>query len=166
MSFVSIGQTTALIPEAGSAVDPQWQQDGKSGNTQFPFGVFKALATVGEVDPARLNKTNPSRIRALTGVPDGSGAWLIDDDTVRIAYQSESQGSIWTRTPAGQTYPQKMRSGVTFTGSKLHFIDYDREGLANFLEGESSAAPLVKDSGLLFNKLYNVFGKEVSWSIS
>ena len=162
MSFVSIGQTTALIPEAGSAVDPQWQQDGKSGNTQFPFGVFKALATVGEVDPARLNKTNPSRIRALTGVPDGSGAWLIDDDTVRIAYQSESQGSIWTRTPAGQTYPQKMRSGVTFTGSKLHFIDYDREGLANFLEGESSAAPLVKDSGLLFNKLYNVFGKEVA----
>ena len=55
-----------------------------------------------------------------------------------------------------------MKSGVTFTGSKLHFIDYDREGLANFLEGESSAAPLVKDSGLLFNKLYNVFGKEVA----
>ena len=109
----------------------------KSGNTQFPYGVFKALATVGEVDPARVGRKNPGRVRALTGVPDGSGAWLLDDDTVRIAYQSESQGSIWTRTPAGQTYPQIMKSGVTFTGSKLHFIDYDREGLSTFLEGES-----------------------------
>ena len=162
MAFVRIGETTALIPEAGSAVETQWQEDGKSGNTQFPYGVFKALATVGEVDPARVGRKNPASIRALTGVPDGSGAWLLDDDTVRVAYQSESQGSIWTRTPAGQTYPQTMKSGVTFTGSKLHFIDYDREGLSTFLEGESSAAPLVKNSGLLFNKLYNVFGKEVA----
>ena len=162
MSFVVIGETTALIPEAGSAVESQWLDDGKSGNTQFPYGLFKALATVGEVDSSRVGKKNPRRIRALTGVPDGSAAWLLDDNTVRIAYQSESQGSIWTRTPAGQTYPQKMKSGVTFTGSKLHFIDYDRAGLASFLEGDSSAAPLVKKSGFLFNKLYNVFGKEVA----
>ena len=30
------------------------------------------------------------------------------------------------------------------------------------MRGRSSAAPLVKNSGLLFNKLYNVFGKEVA----
>ena len=116
-----------------------------------PYGVFKALATVGEVDPARVGRKNPASIRALTGVPDGSGAWLFDDDTVRVAYQSESQGSIWTRTPAGQTYPQTMKSGVTFTGSKLHFIDYDREGLT-FLEMNHRRRRWSR-CGLLFNWL-------------
>ena len=47
---VTIGQTTALIPEAGSAVKSEWIIDGKSGNTNFPYAEFKALATVGEVD--------------------------------------------------------------------------------------------------------------------
>ena len=69
MSFVRIGETTALIPEAGSAVELQWQKDGESGNTQFPYGLFKVLATVGEVDSARIKRKNPRRIRALTGVP-------------------------------------------------------------------------------------------------
>ena len=47
---VTIGQTTALIPEAGSAVKSEWIIDGKSGNSNFPYAEFKALATVGEVD--------------------------------------------------------------------------------------------------------------------
>ena len=50
MAMVTIGQTTALIPEAGSAVQPEWLNDGQSGNTNFPYSSYKALATVGEVD--------------------------------------------------------------------------------------------------------------------
>lgn len=50
MAKVTIGQTTALIPEAGSAVQPEWLNDGQSGNTNFPYSSYKALATVGEVD--------------------------------------------------------------------------------------------------------------------
>lgn len=58
----TIGQTTALIAEAGLA-DIELT-DGKSGNTNFPFAKFKALATVGEVDA----ETG----LALTGYPDGN----------------------------------------------------------------------------------------------
>ena len=65
MAKVTIGQTTALIPEAGSAVQPEWLNDGQSGNTNFPYSSYKALATVGEVDA----KTK----QGLTGYPDGSG---------------------------------------------------------------------------------------------
>ena len=150
------------MAEAGSAVQPEWQIDGESGNTQYPYGTFKPLATMGEVDASRAENDTPAALQALTGVPDGSGAWLIDDNTVRIAYQSESQGSIMPRTPTPQTYPQTMQSGVTFTGSKIHYIDYDREQLASFLEGDASAASMVKGSGFLFDKVYNVFGLEVT----
>ena len=162
MTFTLIGQTSAVMAEAGSAVSPEWQIDGESGNTQYPYGKFKPLATMGEVDASRADKSTPADLQALTGVPDGSGAWLVDNDTVRIAYQSESQGSIMPRTPTPQTYPQTMQSGVTFTGSKIHYIDYDRAQLADYLEDESTAASMVKGSGFLFDKVFNVFGLEVT----
>ena len=106
MAFVRIGETTALIPEAGSAVETQWQDDGNSGNTQFPYGVFKALATVGEVDPARVGRKNPASIRALTGVPDGSGAWLLDDDTVRVAISLSLRGRSGRAPLPGKPIPR------------------------------------------------------------
>ena len=112
---ITIGQTTALIPEAGSPVKEEWLQDGQSGNTNFPYATFKTLATVGEVDA--------SSGLGLTGYPDGQAAWLLDDDTVRVAYQSESYAHIYGRTPAPETYPQVMKTGVTFSGSKIHTID-------------------------------------------
>ena len=39
----NIGETTALIPEAGLSTGPI--ADGESGNINFPFGDFKAIAT-------------------------------------------------------------------------------------------------------------------------
>jgi len=57
----AIGETTALIAEAGLATAPI--ADGQSANTDFPFANFKAIATVGEID-----KSNGL---ALTGYPDG-----------------------------------------------------------------------------------------------
>ena len=65
----AIGETTALIPEAGLTTSPL--KDGESANTNFPFANFKAIATVGEMDAE-------SEL-ALTGYPDGQAAMLADD---------------------------------------------------------------------------------------
>ena len=144
----TIGQVTALVAEASTANDPSELLDGKSGDTAFPYAEFKALATVGEVDPV----TN----QALTGYPDGNAAWLKDNDTVRVAYQSESYGPM-----SNQTYGWLMESGVKFTGSHIHTIDYDRAKFASFLENEAPASAMFETSGHLFDRVYNVFGKEV-----
>ena len=63
--------------------------------------------------------------QALTGYPDGQAAWLADEDTVRVAYQSESYGTM-----SNETYRWVMDSGAEFTGSHIHAVDYDRAGLA------------------------------------
>jgi len=144
----TIGQTTALIPEASTADDASEHLDGHSGDVDFAFGKFKPLATVGEVDPTTG--------LALTGYPDGNAAWLLDEDTIRVAYQSESYGPI-----SNETYPQVLTSGATLTGSKIHTIDYNREAFADFLNNDTPASEMVEGSGFLFNTLYNVFGEEV-----
>ncbi|NVK29987.1 MAG: calcium-binding protein [Gammaproteobacteria bacterium] len=147
----TIGQTTALIPEAG--ITDAALQDGQSGNVDFPYAQFKAIATVGEVDA----KTG----MALTGYPDGQAAYLIDNDTVRVIYQSESYATMGS-APNPETYPWEMANGTKFTGSHIHTIDYDREGFASFMQNDQPAASMVKGSGKLFNRVFNVFGKEVT----
>ena len=144
-----IGEVTALVAEASTANDPSELLDGKSGDTAFPYAQFKALATVGEVDPI----TN----KALTGYPDGNAAWLKDNDTVRVAYQSESYATM-----SNQTYGWEMESGVKFTGSHIHTIDYDRAKFASFLDNEAPASGMFEASGHLFDRVYNAFGKEVT----
>ena len=146
--MVKIGETTALIPQAGSSYKPKHLQDGGSGDTNFPHGNFKALATVGEIDPDNGH--------VLTGYPDGQAAWLLDEDTVRVAYQSESYGTL-----SNETYPWVMDSGATFTGSHIHTIDYDREAFANFLNNDSAASEMFEGAGHLFSTIYNVFGEIV-----
>ncbi|MBX2882183.1 MAG: hypothetical protein KTR32_19705 [Granulosicoccus sp.] len=148
---VGIGTTTALIAEAGLATGEL--TDGQSANVDFPFANFKAIATVGEVDAANG--------LALTGYPDGQAAYLIDEETVRVVYQSESYATMG-RAPSPETYPWAMESGVTFTGSHIHTIDYDRASMAGFMKSEASAAGMVKDSGKLFDKVYNAFGELVT----
>jgi hypothetical protein len=145
----NIGQTTALVPEASTADQPSELLDGMSGDTNFPYAKFKALATVGEVDPTTK--------KALTGYPDGNAAWLKDNDTIRVAYQSESYATM-----SNETYGWEMQSGVKFTGSHIHTIDFDRTKFASFLENSSPASEMFEASGNLFNRVYNVFGKEVT----
>lgn len=147
----TIGQTTALIAEAGLATGEL--KDGESANTNFPFASFKALATVGEVD-AETGK-------ALTGYPDGQAAWLADNDTVRVAYQSESYASMGS-APKPETYPWVMANGVSFTGSHIHTIDFDRAAFAGFMGNDDAAATMVKGSGNLFDTVYNAFGEVVA----
>ena len=145
----NIGEVVALVAEASTANEPSELLDGKSGDTAFPYAKFKALATVGEVDPVTK--------MALTGYPDGNAAWLKDNDTVRVAYQSESYATM-----SNETYGWLMESGVKFTGSHIHYIDYDRAKFASFLDNEAPASTMFKASGHLFDKVYNVFGKEVT----
>ncbi|MGB3790010.1 MAG: calcium-binding protein [Phormidesmis sp.] len=146
--MVSIGETTALIPQAGRSYQPEDLQDGGSGDTNFPYGNFKALATVGEIDPESGH--------VLTGYPDGQAAWLLDEDTVRVAYQSESYGTL-----SSETYPWVMDSGVSFTGSHIHTIDYNRAAFAEFLNNDSAASEMFEGAGHLFDTVYNVFGEIV-----
>ena len=154
-----IGQTHALIAEAGLPIISDANssnnnlKDGESANTNFPFANFKAIATVGEIDAISG--------LALTGYPDGQAAWLSDDDTVRVVYQSESYATMG-KAPKPETYPWKMVNGVTFTGSHIHTIDYDRTKFADFMNNNNSAKDMVKGSGKLFNKVYNGFGEMVS----
>lgn len=149
VNLKTIGETTALIAQAGTSTAPEHLIDGRSGRTDFPNGTFKALATVGEVDK--------NTGLAITGWPDGNAAWLKDNSTIRVAFQSESYA-----TSSNQTYAQPLNNGkVTFTGSKTHYIDYDREGFADFLKTGETGADIVKGSGFLFDTLYNVFGEVV-----
>jgi hypothetical protein len=145
----NIGETTALVAEASTANEPSELLDGQSGDTAFPYAKFKALATVGEVDPVTD--------MALTGWPDGNAAWLKDNATIRLVYQSESYA-----TNSNETYGWLMESGVKFTGSHIHYIDYDRAKFASFLDNESPASTMFKASGHLFDRVFNVFGQEVT----
>lgn len=146
---VKIGETTALVAEASTAGDGFDIVDGQSADIDFPFlSRMKALATVGEVDAETGH--------ALTGWPDGNAAWLLDEDTVRLAYQSESYATMST-----ETYGWEMKSGVKFTGSHVHTLDYNREGLASFLDNDDAASTILEGSGHLFHTIYNIFGDEV-----
>ncbi|MEO1637008.1 MAG: calcium-binding protein, partial [Cyanobacteria bacterium J06631_9] len=93
------------------------------------------------------------------GYPDGQAAWLKDEDTVRVAYQSESYATL--TSSEGETYPWVMDSGASFTGSHVHTIDYDREAFANFLNNEAAASDMFEGAGHLFSTVYNVFGEVV-----
>ncbi|NBQ02796.1 MAG: calcium-binding protein, partial [Opitutae bacterium] len=82
-----MGETTSLIAEAGTALHDDQIVDGGSGDTDFPYlSGIKPLATVGEYDAVTG--------RVLTGYPDGQAAWLADEDTIRVAYQSESYATM------------------------------------------------------------------------
>ena len=145
-SSLSIGEVSAVIAEASTADEPSELMDGQSGDTNFPYITnLKALATVGEKDP--------SNGLALTGYPDGNAAWLADNDTVRVVYQSESYANY-----KSETYGWAMNSGVKFTGSHIHTIDYDRAKFADFLSNSSKANTMFKASGLLFSDVYNMTG--------
>jgi hypothetical protein len=89
-SGVTIGSTTALICEANDAsATGATVEDGMSGDTSFPHGNIKPLATAGE-----RSVCDGSSGMKITGTPDGMGAYLVDDNTVRIVVQSEGYGPL------------------------------------------------------------------------
>ena len=93
----------------------------------------------------------------LVGVPDGMGAMLKDDSTVRIVFQSESYGPMLY-----EAYPFIVNpDGASFTGSHVMYVDYDRDGLARFMSHGESAEGMVKDAGNLIESVYNLKGNLV-----
>jgi len=139
-------------------------KDGKSGDTDFPFGNLKTLFTVGEYS------TQTGQM--LTGVPDGMGAYLVDDDTARVLVQSESYGPIKNGYEnsgnyliTGQnweTYPFPVNGKTaSFTGSHIHYVDYDRQKLADYMSNSDSAASMVKSAGNVIENAFNLKGEAV-----
>ena len=55
----------------------------------FPFGEIRPIVTAGERSacPESLGEV-------IVGKPDGMGAYLLDDETVRVLFQSESYGPL------------------------------------------------------------------------
>jgi len=164
----TIGSITALIPEAGDAIaldNPQVAlTDGESGDVDFPHGNMKPIATIGEYD----EETGVM----IVGVPDGIGAMLSSDDTVRIVVQSESYlPSFSSRSSQlGESYPFKVNKDIDFvvnngsagfTGSHVQYVDYTREGLLNFMESDEPASSFVVGSGNLIERSYNLKGELV-----
>lgn len=86
----SVGSITDLIVEAADAsITGATVEDGKSGDVGFPFGQIKPIVTAGE-----RSVCDESRGQVIVGKPDGMGAYLKDDQTVRVVFQSESYGPI------------------------------------------------------------------------
>jgi len=144
-----VGSRSEPICEAGDALGrAEWLRDGFAGNTAFPHGLLKVLATVGEVDPLSGSM--------LTGAPDGQGAYLRDAETLRFVYQSESYGPI-TRQES-LPYFVNGAAQVSLTGSHIHYIDFDRDMLSRFMEpgAPSNALSMIKGSGEAIQRMYNL----------
>merc|ERR1719197_426193 len=147
VNLVTIGKTSGLIAVASDSITPAGDNKDGDVNWQYLQGM-KAIATVGEVDS--------DHGYPITGWPDGHAAWLLDDTTVRFAYQSESYGMMST-----PTRPSFLKSGASVTGSQVHTVDLDRAKLAEFLTNNAyDGSDLVKASGLLYDTIYNIWGNE------
>jgi len=211
-----VGSITALIPEAAdAAISGATVEDGKSGDTDFPFGNFKPLVVspyATKIFPLHIynvfHHANPSfsfscllkilqqtvgemsvcpgtHGEMIVGVPDGIGAYLKDNKTVRVICQSESYGPL-----ARESYPFPVNDGAaTFTGSHVQvslyvlyrglvphaysstyilwsfssqkYVDYDRLRLADFMNNDKSAEDMVKGMGEVITSSYNLKGEPV-----
>ena len=153
LDLAPVGSHTALIPEAGDAVNldaATYVVDGQSGDVAFPYVDMKVLATVGEYDKVS---------QVVVGVPDGMGAYLADDATVRLIVQSESYGPI----TGYESYPWPVNAdaaggGASYTGSHVQYVDYDRDTLRTFMDNDDSAEGMVKGMGELITTAYNLNG--------
>merc|ERR1719487_2575472 len=147
VTLITLGETTGLIAVASDTITPT--SDNADGNVNWEYlEDMKALCTIGEVDK--------DHGYPVTGWPDGNAAWLVDENTVRVVYQSESYGMMST-----PTRPSIMKSGASVTGSQVHTIDVDRSMLVDFLTGDNKGSDIIQASGLLYDTIYNIWGNEV-----
>lgn len=93
----------------------------------------------------------------FTGVPDGMGAYLVDDDTVRVVVQSESYGPL-----KYETWPYPVNDGAaTFTGSHVHYFDLDREMAAEFMDSGAIGSEIITGFGQVSTKYINLAGEPI-----
>lgn len=182
---LQLGSITQHISEANDAARVgALVIDGVSGDVNFPHGNIKPVLTVGEINHCEENHGDvvsttsnsmklhetlkicqtfshqtffASNPHQYVGVPDGMGAYLYDDDTIRIVVQSESYGPL-----KYESYPYYVNgNGASFTGSHVQYADFDREGLAAFMTHSGSASDIVKGFGQVSRTYYNLAGELV-----
>ncbi len=101
------------------------QMAGLNGYTVDPF--FTVGETIGGYTPI--------------GILDGTGAYKLDNDTVRILVNHEVSSNL------GYTYT--LESGVSLTGARVSYFDLNIQTLA------------IEASGLAFDAIYNRAGNMV-----
>lgn len=147
---ITVGSTTDLICEASdAAVSGAPIEDGKSGDIDFPHGSIKAIATGGE-----RSVCDSTYGLKITGTPDGVGAYLADDKTVRVVVQSEGYGPIRI-----ESYKFPVNDGAaTFGGSHIQYVDYDREKFSTFMSADIPASDMVVGMGEMIEKVSSSCG--------
>lgn len=148
-----VGSNTALLCEAADASATGIPVlDGESGDTDFPHGNIKVIATMGE-----RSVCEESEGQKLVGVPDGMGAYLVDEETVRVVFQSESYGPI-----RQESFPVKMNDDTfTMGGSHVQYVDYDRDLMGDFMNHDGPASDMVVGVGNMIEKAYNLKGEPI-----
>lgn len=150
---MSVGSTTDLVVEASdAAVSGATIEDGKSGDTEFPHGNIKAIATCGE-----RNVCSDNYGFKIAGPPDGVGAYLSDDQTLRVVVQSESYGPLRGK----ESFHFMVNDGAEITGSHIQYVDYDRSAFSTFMEGDAAASEMVTGMGEMIETMINLKGEPV-----
>jgi serralysin len=78
---------------------------------------------------------------ALPGIPDGIGAFALNDNTVRVLVVSEIGNTVG--------YKYKLKNGLELPGARASYVDIDKRTLQ------------VTDAGLAYDTIINREGKEV-----
>jgi hypothetical protein len=85
------------------------------------------------------------------------GAYLVDDETVRVVVNSESYGPL-----TYESRPFYVNGGkASYTGSHIQYVDYDRFRLSKLMESNVTAARAFKQSGSVIETAYNLRGQMV-----
>ena len=158
---LQLGAITDLIAESSDAARTGAPvADGKSGDTNFPYGDIKAIMTVGEINMCPENTGE-----AYVGVPDGMGSYLVDDETVRIVVQSESYGQLYyesypyfVNSPSRRSLAVEGNGETSFTGSHVQYVDLDRESLSEFMTHSGPASDMITGFGQVAHTYYNLNG--------
>ena len=116
-------------------------------------GLQSQRAAAGGTDPLMLKPTATSGMAAqsiftygtnpqvpISGIPDGQGAYRIDNNTIRILVNSE------IGKDAGALY--SLDNGTRLTGARVNFLDINNAGQ-------------VKNSGVAYTKVVDRFGATV-----
>jgi serralysin len=78
---------------------------------------------------------------AIPGIPDGIGAFALNDTTVRVLVVSELGNTVG--------YKYKLKNGLELPGARANYVDIDKRTLQ------------VTDAGLAYDTIINREGKEV-----
>ncbi|MGZ9033338.1 MAG: alkaline phosphatase PhoX [Rhodospirillales bacterium] len=132
-------------PTAAEDVDVAtlWKSmvDGRGGYGTEP------LLTIGESVAGSGAFTGQAGSYTPVGIPDGLGAYKVDDDTVRVFMNHEiGEGGA----------PYTVNNGVdgskplSLTGARISYFDIDAETKG------------IEDAGIAYNKIYGIDGKLIT----